>query len=488
MSVETRLAEHLANWGLREFSREQEYYTWQRESLSSRVLSHLNELAEQRQGGVHVKADCEFYDLAASPEVLPVLHSQRFGYYQAAGKAIMKCLKAGESVLDFGCGVGILTTWYASMFPDCVFTGIDRSAQSIAAAQQYAQTMNLNNVSFYSCSIPDETISDTFDVIIATQALFQSETDPGLPSQSWESFERRNDQNRQAIYEARTGLGARLDWLCARAQPSGRFLAFEKASHLGRRVLFQRAVKARGLFLDQDPVCLPYFSFGEQVLDGPFYNLIWTPTAKGFDENPFFDQIERVYRCQGKQADFIWGIFVEVGSLEQPAVSRKQDGEIHSQVCQTPSGLLCWRVLIPNLFFGVLVGVEEDEELLRTMINELAHLDFDQKSFQEGLRRIWGDEDTSAVQLTPLYENHSCSAQSVWEQLSNRVVFREITPENAEGHQYHVELGHCAGRLVYLYWANTLDQRQLVVMDAGRQQMLEEYFSEYGGGGGNERS
>lgn len=480
MSVETRLAEHLANWGLREFSREQEYYTWQRESLSSRVLSHLNELAEQRQGGVHVKADCEFYDLAASPEVLPVLHSQRFGYYQAVGKAIAKYLKAGESVLDFGCGVGVLTTWYASMFPDCNFTGIDRSAQSIEAAQQHARTMNVSNVSFYSCSIPDENISDTFDVIISTQALFQSEIDPGLPSRSWESFERGNDHKQQVIYEARTGLGARLDWLCARLHPSGRFLAFEKASHLGRRVLFQRAVKARGLFLDQDPVYLSYFSFGAPVLDGPFYLLIRAPTAKGFDENPFVDPVDRVYRRQGNQADYIWGIFTELGSLDQPSVYRKQDVEIHWQICRTSFGLLCGRVLIPNLFLGVLVGVKEDEELLRTMIKELVHPHLHQKSIQESLRHIWGAEDFSEVQLTPLYENHSCCAQSVWEQLSNRVVLREVTPENNEGQQYHVELGHCAGHLAYLYWANTLDQRQLVIMDSRRQQMLEEYFSESG--------
>ena len=480
MSVETRLAEHLANWGLREFSREQDYYVWQRESLSSRILSHLNELAEQRQGGVHVEADRDFYDLAASPEVLPVLHSQRFGYYQAVGKAIAKCLQAGESVLDFGCGAGILTTWYASMFPDCTFTGIDRSTQSIEAAQQYAQTMNVSNVSFHACSIPDQNISDIFDVIISTQALFQSETDPGLPSRSWESFERGNDHKQQVSYEARTGLGARLDWLCARLYPSGRFLAFEKTSHLGRRVLLQRAIEARGLFLDRDPVYLSYFSFGARVLDGPFYLLIRTPTSKGFDENPLFDPVDRVYRCQGNQADFIWGIYKELGFLDQPTVYRKQGVEIHWQVCRTASGLLCGRVLLPNLFSGVLMGMKEDEELLQTMIKELIDAHLCQKTIQQSLRDIWGVEEPSEVQLTPLYENHSCSAQSVWEQLSKQVVLREVTPENIEGQQYHVELGCCEGDLVYLYWANTLDQRQLVIMDSKRQQLLEEYFSESG--------
>ena len=205
------------------------------------------------------------------------------------------------------------------------------------------------------------------------------------------------------------------------------------------------------------------------------------PGLSASDLLPLFDPVDRVYRCQGNQADFIWAIFEELGSLDQPIVYRKKDVEIHWQVCRTPSGLLCGRVLIPNLFFGVLVGVEEDEEFLRTMIKEFVHPHLHQKSIQEGLRHIWGVEGPSEVQLTPLYENHSCCAQSVWERLPNRVVLHEVTPENIEGQQYHVELGHCAGHLAYLYWANTLDQRQLVIMDSRRQKILEEYFSESGG-------
>ncbi len=123
MSVEERLVQHLAKWGLREFVHEQEYDAWQRESLSPQVLHRLHELAEKRQGGQDAVSDQEFYDLASSSAVLPVLYSQRFGYYQAVGAAISQYLEPGKSVLDIGCGVGILTTWYASMFPDCVFTG-----------------------------------------------------------------------------------------------------------------------------------------------------------------------------------------------------------------------------------------------------------------------------------------------------------------------------------------------------------------------------
>jgi hypothetical protein len=41
----------------------------------------------------------------------------------------------------------------------------------------------------------------------------------------------------------------------------------------------------------------------------------------------------------------------------------------------------------------------------------------------------------------------------------------------------HVELGR-SDRLVYLYCANTFDQRQLVVMGTAQQEVLEQYYSE----------
>ncbi len=483
MSDDARLVQHLAKWGLREFVHERDYDTWQRESLSSQVLHQLHELAEKRQGGTDAASDQEFYDLASSSTVLPVLYSQRFGYYRAVGTAISHCLEPGKSVLDFGCGVGILTTWYASMFPDCVFTGVDRSPQSIAVARQHAEVLQLNNVSYQSCVVPEENLSGMFDVIISTQALFQSETDPGFPSRSWEGFDRGDDPQRQTAYEIRTGIGERLDWLLARLNPLGCMLAFEKTSHLGRRVLFQRALAARGLRCNQDPVFLRYSSVDENILDGPLYSLTLEATTFTFEETPLIEPFEHVYRCQGRNADWVWSKFVEVGILDQPVLFQLGSQEIQWQVCRTEAGLLCGRVFIPGVFIGVLVGVVKDEELLKQIVDELLHPGNPEKALQEVLHGIWSTEESSEISGTPLYENHSSSAQDVWQQLSGRVIHREITRTNSDGQQYHVELGCCVSQLVYLYWANTLDQRQLVVMEAEREAVLDEYFSESGGDG-----
>ncbi len=480
MNVEERLAQHLTRWGLREFFQERDYYAWQQEALSPEVLQRLNALAEKRQGGMDSESDREFYDLASSSMVLPVLYSQRFGYYRTVGTAISQYLKPGKSVLDFGCGVGILTTWYASMFPDCMVTGVDRSTQSVAVARQQAEAMKVKNVAFHSCVVPQEQLSETFDVIISTQALFQSESEPGLPSQSWQSFQRKHDFEQQQAYEIRTGIGARLDWLLGRMKPRGRLLAFEKTCHLGRRVLLQRAFATRRLCCESDPVFLRYPSLDEYLLDGPLYSLRVTSTTVAFDENPLFDPLERVYRGQGRNAEWVWSKLSAQGSLDQPEYSRWGDQEVQWQMCRTEAGVLCGRFLVSNMFTGVLVGLHEDERLLTSMFEGILQAPSSNTALQEVLQGVWAAEESLETQWIPLYENHSASAEVVWRRLANRVIQRELTQEGPEGQQYHVELGQCAGQLAYLYWANTFDQRQIVIMEVERQHMLEEYFSESG--------
>ena len=77
----------------------------------------------------------------------------------------------------------------------------------------------------------------------------------------------------------------------------------------------------------------------------------------------------------------------------------------------------------------------------------------------------------------PLYENHWPSAQRVWEQLHDKHLLKETTRQEPDGRQLHVELGQ-AEEGVYLYCANTLDQRQLVIVEPARTVMLESYYQE----------
>jgi len=77
----------------------------------------------------------------------------------------------------------------------------------------------------------------------------------------------------------------------------------------------------------------------------------------------------------------------------------------------------------------------------------------------------------------PLYENHWPSAQRVWEQLHDKHLLKESTHQEPDGRQLHIELGQ-AEEWVYLYCANSLDQRQLVMVEPARTIMLESYYQE----------
>ena len=101
-----------------------------------------------------------------------------------------------------------------------------------------------------------------------------------------------------------------------------------------------------------------------------------------------------------------------------------------------------------------------------------------QESIETRLTRIWSESESGPLEESPLYENHSLAAAEVWRQLPERVVLRQQTDEESDGRQRHIEYGRCAGGGLYLYWANTFDQRQIVIMDPERSAFLENYYSE----------
>ncbi|HYM37042.1 MAG TPA: methyltransferase domain-containing protein [Nitrospiraceae bacterium] len=383
-SLSDWLAAHLAQWGLRRFESDAAYDQWQRTALKPDELTTLLRLSEQRRApGAGVADEIVFYDYAATRRILPVLYSQRYDYYATVGAAVAERIAPARSALDVGCGIGVLTTFYARQFPQCSFVGVDRSPASIAAAQENAAALGLTNVRFECLDADRTSPPGSFDLIITTQALLQTEQDPGLPSRSWQTFERGNDLAAQIDFERRTGLAGRIDRLCATLAPDGRVVVCEKTRHLARRVPFQRAFAARGLMLLEPPLPIRYAIVEEGTDDGPLYVLSRTGTL-AWDESP-------------EQA----GVSVDVAALaRRPA--------------------------------------KPDE---------------------------------------PLYENHQASAQQVWTSLPDRRILQETTKQEPDGRQVHLELG-VSQSLTYLYCANTFDQRQLVIVENQRAEMLTQYYQE----------
>ncbi|MBH0200389.1 MAG: methyltransferase domain-containing protein [Nitrospira sp.] len=386
--IRAALHEHLAWWGLTRFTTDREYFAWQQQQLSRADLNQLLAQADQKRSGDRLD-DIAFYDLTAQPAVLPVLYSQRYDYYGTVGLRVMARVGSATRVLDFGCGVGILTTFFARQFPDQEFVGLDRSAVSLAVAQQKARELGLANVCFDCVDGETEPLPGQYDLIVATHALMQAEQDPGIPSESWRTFMRAHDAGRQASFEQRTGLGVRLDRLSTVLDQNGRMIVCEKTRQLARRVPFQRALAERGLRLVEPPELIRYQSVEEVTDDGPLYHM-------------------------------------------------QKGGAV----------LLDW--------------------------NETTDLDDSAPFDPSNLLRQSRDPDA------PLYENHKPSAQSAWERLNDRRVIQETTRQEPDGRQLHIELGRSEG-LVYLYCANTFDQRQLVIVEPTRAAMLDSYYQEITG-------
>lgn len=477
-----RLEKYLHSWGLREFLDESLYFSWQQTCLTRDQLLTLEALVERRtkensQEGSGT-ADIEFYDFVSQSAVLPVLYSQRYDYYRQLGMALCRRLLSAKRVLDFGCGVGLLTTFFAKEFPDVEFVGVDRSAQSIAVAEQEANKRHVKNVSYHIRDVSRESLPGSYDVILSAQAVFQLENNPGLPSMGWQTFQRRIDMPEQVMWEKRLGLTSRLDNLMAVLEPNGRMVFFEKTGHLGRRILFQRALARRGFYTLQKPMPLTYRAIDEYVIDGPLYEV--SHFSKGnaplWNEDPIRTPGDSLYGCGGKVANHMGMVLLAHCPLAQEIGKSPRWGDWQIS-------LGTWRQALAYLFFkscsgvsALLTGGMADLPLLTEKFELLRQHPEDQAD--QLIDQTWGSFfGDAADDDQPGYENHSCSAQEIYAALPLKVIEKEFSSDGEDGKAMHLEFGR-SDSLWYFYWANTFDQRQLVLVGNLGEQMLRAYFED----------
>jgi hypothetical protein len=163
-------------------------------------------------------------------------------------------------------------------------------------------------------------------------------------------------------------------------------------------------------------------------------------------------------------------------------------GSVRAEWGRAGDALAYLYVTVGDRFRGILVGSREaGTELTHRFGEALKETGVESGRFDALLEATWPtvteQEDPTH---TPLYENHLASAQQVWSRLPERHVAKESTYEEPDGRQKHIEFGTTPG-LVYLYWANTFDQRQLVMVERQRASLLEDYYQEllHSGGQGS---
>ena len=107
-----------------------------------------------------------------------VLRSHRQRTAENSAAYLLPHLRAGQSLLDVGCGPGTITADLALMVAPGEVVGLDAAADVVAQADDHARALGLSNVRFevgdlYDLPYPDQ----TFDVVHLHQVL-QHVSDP----------------------------------------------------------------------------------------------------------------------------------------------------------------------------------------------------------------------------------------------------------------------------------------------------------------------
>jgi hypothetical protein len=169
------------------------------------------------------------------------------------------------------------------------------------------------------------------------------------------TFERDHDSLHQREFEGRTGIGPRLDRLCALLSSPGRMVVFEKTRQLSRRVPFQRALAARGLSLVERPEPIRYQLVEEVTDDGPFYvlgndvqgRINWNELPEP-DEGLVFDPASRKHAAAGgdeplyenhyPSAQRAWQLLHGREILKERTISEPDGRQLHVELGQAEEG------------------------------------------------------------------------------------------------------------------------------------------------------
>lgn len=102
----------------------------------------------------------------AQNEWNPVLYDQKHAFVFEYGEELLALLapRAGERILDLGCGTGHLTAQIAAA--GATVTGLDSSPSMIAAAQQ-----NYPHLTFILADAADFSLSEQFDAVFSNATL-----------------------------------------------------------------------------------------------------------------------------------------------------------------------------------------------------------------------------------------------------------------------------------------------------------------------------
>ncbi|TRZ97636.1 MAG: class I SAM-dependent methyltransferase [Nitrospiraceae bacterium] len=170
-SRKPKLTEHLRQYGIRYFSDDQ-YWSWGGEQLGERRGERLNRLRKPLQEARATREDLRaFYDFISDSKIGAVVHSMKADAIRASGEAIEEHIRDRARILDVGCGLGYLTTWYACVNRVCHVVGVDILEKSVRQARRLAGRLGVRNVEFQVADFTESVPSGTYEAIVDSQSL-----------------------------------------------------------------------------------------------------------------------------------------------------------------------------------------------------------------------------------------------------------------------------------------------------------------------------
>jgi 2-polyprenyl-3-methyl-5-hydroxy-6-metoxy-1,4-benzoquinol methylase len=172
MASTINLQEHLAGYDIHYFGDRRSFEKWAEQKLGHRWRQRLG----NAYAGIHTRnlshEDVrKTFDSSAHTKFAQVNLSSLYATEFALGEAIEKLITGRKRVLDLGCNIGHLTTWYARTDTERHVTGVDFSLPCIHAARSKAKKLCLTNVEFQLADIEACDLSGTYDAIVESNCL-----------------------------------------------------------------------------------------------------------------------------------------------------------------------------------------------------------------------------------------------------------------------------------------------------------------------------
>jgi 2-polyprenyl-3-methyl-5-hydroxy-6-metoxy-1,4-benzoquinol methylase len=168
-----RLLNHFREYGLEHFCDEAVYDTWLREKLGRR-LEKINRMRNRfpMEGPGDPGETRGFFDYISDPRTYGPLSSGQADDLAQAALAITNAIEGRARVLEVGCAVGMMSTWFARADAERSVVGIDFAGACVVRARRKASALRVPNVSFEVGDVTRNLPEGPFDAIVDAATLY----------------------------------------------------------------------------------------------------------------------------------------------------------------------------------------------------------------------------------------------------------------------------------------------------------------------------